>query len=60
MFGIYKYECGLKFIGVVANTEAEAWAYLDKKCGREIGGKWYGYDRSCGAYEVKKVEVVGD
>lgn len=58
MFGIYKYECGLRFIGVVANTEAEAWAYLDKKCGREIGGKWYGYDRSCGAYEVKKVEVV--
>lgn len=58
MFGIYKYECGLKFIGVVANTEAEAWAYLDKKCGREIGGKWYGYDRSCGAYEVRKVEVV--
>ena len=58
MVGIYKYECGLKFTGVVANTEEEAWAYLDKKCGYEINGKWYGYDRRCGAYEVKEVKMV--
>lgn len=58
MVGIYKYECGLKFTGIVANTEAEAWAYLDKKYGREIGGKWYGVSRSNGAFEIKEVKTV--
>lgn len=58
MFGIYKYEGSLQFIGVVAKTEAEAWAYLDKEHGREINGVFYGYDHTCGAYEVKPVEVI--
>lgn len=58
MFGIYKYEGGLRFTGIVAKTEAEAWAYLDRKHGREINGIFYGYDRTCGAYEVKPVEVI--
>lgn len=58
MFGIYKYECGLQFTGIVAKTEEEAWAYLDKKYGREINGVWYGYNRECGAYEVRPLMVV--
>lgn len=31
MVGIYKYANGLVFTGIVANSEKEAWAYLDKK-----------------------------
>lgn len=31
MVGIYKYACGLVFTGIIANTEEEAWAYLDKE-----------------------------
>jgi len=58
MFGIYEYACGLQFTGIVAKTEEEAWAYLDKKHGREINGVWYGYNRDCGAYEVKPLKMV--
>lgn len=31
MVGIYKYKNGLVFTGIIANSEQEAWAYLDKK-----------------------------
>ena len=31
MVGLYKYANGLVFTGIVANSEQEAWAYLDKK-----------------------------
>lgn len=57
MFGIYKYECGLQFTGLVAATEEEAWAYLDKTYGKEIYGHRYGVSRN-GAWAVKELKMV--
>ena len=56
MFGIYRYWGGLKFMGIVARTEEEAWAYLDKTHGREINGVWYGANRD--VYVVQEIELV--
>lgn len=56
MFAIYRNQCGKPFIGVVAKTEEEAWAYLNKKYGRTINGVHYGCNRN--GYIIKKVVLV--
>ena len=56
MFGIYHYKGGLEFMGIVAKTEKEAWAYLDKTYGREINGVWYGANHD--PFVVKEIKLV--
>lgn len=56
MFGIYKYENGLQFTGIIVKTEKEAWDYLDKTYGREIYGVWCKANRE--AFKVKKVTII--
>jgi hypothetical protein len=58
MVGIYKYENGLKFTGIIAKTEEEAWQYLDKIHGKVVYGVKYGCNRE--AYVIKKVTIVGE
>lgn len=57
MVAIFKYENGLKFTGLVAESEEKAWEFLDEKYGREIYGVKYGCNHE--AFCLKKVEVVG-
>lgn len=52
MFGIYHYRGGLEFLGVVAKTEEEAWAYIEKTYGRV----WCGANRDL--FVVKKIKLV--
>lgn len=54
MYGIYVYENGLKFTGVVARTEAEAWEYITKTYGCDVGGIRL-VNRE--AFEVKPLKV---
>lgn len=58
MVGIYKYENGLKFTGIIAKTEEEAWQYLDKIHGKIIHGVKCGCNRE--AYVIKNVTMVGE
>lgn len=62
MVGIYKYQNGLKFTGIVAETEEKAWAYLDKKVGEknkmQIAGQWYYPKANRKAFEVKTVTLI--
>lgn len=62
MVGIYKYENGLKFTGIVAETEKKAWAYLDKKVGKEnkfrIGKEWFYPKANRNAFEVKPITLI--
>ena len=58
MVGIYKYENGLRFTGIVANTEKEAWAYLDKTYGKEIFGQKAKCNRQ--AFELIELQMVED
>ena len=57
MIAIFKYENGLKFTGLVAESEEKAWEFLDEKYGREVYGIKYGCNHE--AFCLKKVEVVG-
>ena len=57
MVAIFKYECGLRFTGWVAESEEKAWQFLDKKYGKEIGGWWYGCNHE--AFCIKEAEIVG-
>lgn len=41
MVGVYKDEANMPFTGIVAESEAAAWEYLDKTYGRYIQG--YGW-----------------
>ena len=56
MVAIYRYECGLKFTGKIAEDEKSAWEYLDKTYGKECEGIWIGCNRE--AFEIKEVEIV--
>jgi hypothetical protein len=56
MFGIYHYRGGLEFMGIVAKTEEDAWAYIDKTYGHEIGGMWYGANHD--SFVVKEIKLV--
>lgn len=48
MFGIYTFENGLKFTGIIAETEEKAWNYLKEKY-NTVNKE---------AFKIKKVEVV--
>lgn len=56
MVAIYRYECGLKFTGKIAEDEKSAWEYLDKTYGKECEGIWIGCNRE--AFKIKEVEIV--
>lgn len=56
MFGIYKYESGLKFTGWIARTEKEAWNFLDKKYGFIYEGENLGCNHN--AFEVIRLKNV--
>lgn len=63
MFGIYQYQNGLQFTGIIAKTEEEAWAYLDKKIGKESkmklsNGEWYYPRANRKAFEIKKIKLI--
>lgn len=73
MYGIYKYEGGLQFTGVVAHSVEEAEAYLGNKHGKmmeHFTGKWDENDYPIyemrftpyynkEAFEIKPLEVIG-
>lgn len=56
MIGIFAYENGLRFTGIVVSTEEEAWAYLDRVYGKTILGQKIGCNRQ--AFELKRLQVV--
>lgn len=56
MVGIYKFENGAKFTGLIAKNEEEAWKYLDKEYGHEFGGRWYGANRN--AFAIQEVQMI--
>lgn len=57
MVGIYKYECGLKFTGIVAQDEEQAWAYLDKTHGEDCD-KHYTYPVNRNCFRLCPIYVV--
>jgi len=50
MFGIYHYKGGLEFMGIVAKTEKEAWAYIDKTYGLCVANR--------DLFVVKEIKLV--
>lgn len=62
MVGIYKYENGLKFTGIIAENEEKAWEYLDKEINKrfpkfeEVWGIKTKANRDC--YEIKEVTLI--
>ena len=62
MVGIYKYENGLKFTGIVAESEERAWEYLDAWTNKHYPyfEKTYGVKVTANrnAYKIKEVTLV--
>lgn len=62
MVAIFKYQNGLQFTGIVAETEEKAWAYLDKKIGEEnkvkIDKHWYYPKANRKAFEIRPVTLI--
>ena len=56
MVAIMTYENGLKFTGKIAQTEKEAWIYLDRVYGYKVGDQWYGANRE--SFKVIEIETV--
>lgn len=55
MVGIYKYENGLVFTGVVANTVADAEAYLGNKYGYREIEEFSHFENDCPVYTKRFV-----
>jgi len=49
MYGIYKYECGLKFLDIVGETEDVCWKYLELKIGKKVNKD---------AFEIRPIHKV--
>jgi len=59
MVGIYRYNMGLQFTGIIAKDEKSAWEFLDKTHG-EVG-KQYSYPVNRDCFEIKPLyTVIGD
>lgn len=56
MVAIYKNICGRPFTGMVAETEKEAWAYLDEKYGHRYNGVNLGCNHD--AFTIEEVEFI--
>ena len=62
MVGIYRYENGLKFTGIIAETEEKAWTYLDEEANKripkfeEVWGIKAKANKDC--YEIKEVTLI--
>lgn len=58
MVGIYKNCCGYPFTGLIAENEAQAWAYLDDKYGYRYKGVNLGCSHE--AFIIKEIKMVKD
>lgn len=61
MFAIYKYENGLRFIGVVSETVEKCEEYLEKTYGRNETtdfGYTYRIPYNKNTFEIKEIEVA--
>lgn len=56
MVGIFKYASGLRFTGWVADSEEEAWHFLDEKYGKWIDGVHYGCNRR--AFSIEPITHI--
>lgn len=55
-YAVYKYECGLKFLGLIFETEEDAWDYLNETKKIIRNGVEWAINRE--AYEIVPIQKI--